>query len=172
VRRCRIAKSRGEQRSIGPRLPLSFLDDPPLRDFPDRAIRRMLEHPHNLRDLLRAVAPALADRFDFDRVQPVSRTFLLEDWRERESDLLFLIPFRGEGAELPVLVCLLLEHQSRPDPRMPLRTLVYAALDWERQWKDWEAEHGAGEGLRLTPILPVVFHTGPRPWAATAPSPT
>jgi hypothetical protein len=64
-----------------------------------------------------------------------------------------------------VLVCILLEHQSAPDPRMPLRVLVYAALYWEREWKSWEDRHDPGQPLRLAPILPVVFHTGPQPWA-------
>ena len=31
--------------------------------------------------------------------------------------------------------------QSSPDPRMPLRLLVYSALYWEREWKAWEQEH-------------------------------
>jgi hypothetical protein len=43
----------------------------------------------------------------------------MEDWGNRESDLLFRIPFRSPAAETPVLVCILLEHQSAPDPRMP-----------------------------------------------------
>jgi hypothetical protein len=146
---------------------MSFFDDPPIHDFPDRAIRLALGHPHNLRDLVHEAAPELAARLDFDRMQTVPRDFLLQDWRGRESDLLFLIPFRGEGREAPVLVCLLLEHQSAADPRMPLRMLLYAVLYWERQWKQYEDSHSEGESLRLTPILPIVFHTGQRPWGSS-----
>src|SRR4051812_29687420 len=35
---------------------------------------------------------------------------------------------------------------------------------WEREWRDWEGAHRRGEPLRLTPVVPVVLHTGPRPW--------
>ena len=35
---------------------MALFDDPPLRDFPDRAIRRLLMDPHNLRDLIADVA--------------------------------------------------------------------------------------------------------------------
>jgi hypothetical protein len=143
---------------------MSLFDNPPLHDFPDRALRQALEDPDNLRDLLRVALPGLVDRFDFGQVQLVRPTFLLEDWRGRESDLLFLIPFRTEAAAEPVLVCVLLEHQSRADARMPLRLLLYAVLFWERQWKEWEDSHAEGEGLRLTPVVPIVFHTAPRPW--------
>jgi hypothetical protein len=78
--------------------------------------------------------------------------------------LLYRIPFRHDDGEQWVLVCILLEHQSAPDPRMPLRLLLYAVLYWEREWKAWEDHHEEGESLRLSPILPLVFHTGPRPW--------
>jgi predicted transposase YdaD len=143
---------------------MPLFDDPPLHDFPDRAIRRLLEDPRNLRDLLMDVAPDLASRFDFSTVEPADRSFLMEDWRRREADLLFRIPFQEGESERPALVCVLVEHQSAPDPRMPLRMLLYAVLYWEREWKAWEDHHEPGEPLSLSPILPVVFHTGADPW--------
>jgi hypothetical protein len=143
---------------------MSLSDESPLHDFPDRAIRKLLENPANLRDLIAAVLPDLVDRFDFSRREIVPRTFLLDDWRRRESDMLFRLPFLSAD-ELPAaLVCLLIEHQSKPEPPMPLRVLVYAALYWEQEWKAWEVRREDREPLRLTPIIPIVFHTGPTPW--------
>ena len=49
---------------------------------------------------------------------------------------------------------------------MPLRTLLYAVLFWEREWKAWEDRHERGSPLRLTPVLPIIFHTGREPWDA------
>jgi hypothetical protein len=77
------------------------------------------------------------------------------------------VPFLSHPAaetHQAALVCLLIEHQSRPDPWMPLRVLLYAALYWEREWKAWEAQQARNEPLRLSPVVPVVFHTGPTPW--------
>ena len=111
--------------------------------------------------------PDLVDRFDFTHLEPLPPTFITADWRRRESDLLFRLPFlpQANGEPLPpVLVCLLLEHQTAPDPAMPLRILLYAALFWEREWKAWEGEHPLDSPLRLTPILPIVFHTGTQRW--------
>src|SRR5262245_37797794 len=133
-------------------------------DFPDRAIRDALAQPGNLRELLGRVTPALADRLDYTRVEVVPPTFLLDDWRRRDSDLLLRLPFRDTAGE--VLVCVLIEHQSTVDPAMPLRMLVYAVLFWERQWRTWEDGHKRGEPLRLTPVVPIVFHTGPERWDA------
>lgn len=143
---------------------MPLFDDPPLHDFPDRAIRRLLEDPHNLRDLIAAVLPDLVDRFDFERLERPPRTFLLDDWRRRESDMLFRLPIRAEESAPPALVCLLIEHQSEPDPPMPLRVLVYAALYWEQEWKAWETSHEADQPLRLSPIIPIVLHTGSATW--------
>ena len=143
---------------------MSLLNDPPLRDFPDRAIRRLLMDPHNLRDLIADVAGDLAAALDFDRTEPIDREFLLEDWRRRESDLLFRVPFRTPAGAPPALVCVLVEHQSSPDPSMPLRMLLYAVLYWEREWKAWEGTHPRSQPLELTPVLPVIFHTGIEPW--------
>lgn len=146
---------------------MSLFDNPPLHDFPDRALRQALAHPGNLRDLLVAALPGLAPHLDFSQVEEVPRDFLLEDWRGREADLFFRLPYQpaGEGVE-QIVVCVLLEHQSQPDPRLPLRLLLHALLFWEQQWKEWERRHPLGEPLRLTPVIPVVFHTGARPWGS------
>jgi Putative transposase, YhgA-like len=146
---------------------MSRFELPPLHDFPDRAIRRLLEDVHNLRDLLAAAFPEIVERFDFEKVEPVPRTFLLDDWRRRESDLLFRVPFASRPASEPeryALICVLIEHQSKADPLMPLRTLLYAVLYWQEEWRVWETAHDEGEPLRLTPVLPIVFHTGGQPW--------
>ncbi len=146
---------------------MSFFDDPPLRDFPDHALRRLLENPANLRDLVAALRPDLAARMDFSRLQPEPREFLMEDWRKRECDLFFRVPYRTGDKDGFILICLLLEHQSSPDPRMPLRTLVYAVSYWEREWKEWEDRHDFRTPLVLTPVLPIVFYTGNTPWNAS-----
>jgi len=144
---------------------MSFFQDPPLHDFPDRAIRLLQAHPEHLRELVEDVAPALAPHLDFSQARPLDRTFPLPDWRRRESDLLFHVPFRpGEPVE-EALVCVLVEHQSAHDAAMPLRTLWYAVLYWEREWRRWSDRHERGTPLRLNPVLPVVLHTGSEPWA-------
>jgi hypothetical protein len=109
----------------------SYTDLP--HDFPDRAIREALLQAKNLRALLRDVAPAVADHLDYDRLEVIKLTFLLDDWRRRENDVLIRIPFRDPGDGREVLLCILIEHQSTADQAMPLRLLVYAVLYWEQE---------------------------------------
>jgi hypothetical protein len=123
---------------------MTRFDRLPLHDFLDRALRAALENPANLHDLLTLILPDLAARLDFARAELIRPTFLLDDWRGRESDLLFLVPLRDVAG--PVLVCLMIEHQSRPEPILPLRMLVYAALFWEQQWKEYERGHPPAKG--------------------------
>jgi hypothetical protein len=146
---------------------MPFFTDPPLRDFPDRAHRLLLEHPANLPELVAAAAPDLAPGFVFERMSELERALPLPDWRRRESDLLFRVPWQAPAApEQEALVCVLVEHQTQEDAGMPMRTLLMATLFWDRLWKAWEEGGGRGEPLRLRLVLPVVFHTGREPWAA------
>jgi hypothetical protein len=149
--------------SGGRAITMPLFDDPPLHDFPDRAIRRMLEHPANLRDLISVVLPDLVARFDFTRIEIIPSRFLLDDWRRRESDLFVRLPFLSDE-QPPVLVALLIEHQSEPDIWMPLRTLLYTVLAWDEEWKAWAAGHEPRARARLTPVVAIVFHTGGRRW--------
>src|SRR2546426_11223434 len=108
---------------------MSVWDHPPLHDFPDRAFRRLLTDPGNLRDLLTVLLPDQVDHLDFSRLAELPRSFLLDDWRRREADLLFRLPWLpGITDAPPLLICLLIEHQSEADPAMPLRLLLYAVL--------------------------------------------
>jgi hypothetical protein len=138
-----------------------------IREFNDRGTLWLLEDPANLRDLLRILEPALAERLDFARAQRVNRSFIPADLRKRESDLIFRMPFAtSEKPSAEVWVYVLLEHQSRPDPWMPLRLLFYMTHLWDLQRRESEAVPGERVGPpRLHPVIPVVFYTGQEGWS-------
>ena len=78
--------------------------------------------------------------------------------------MLFRLPFHQAEYLPSALVCLLIEHQSTARSPLPLRTLVYAALFWDQEWRAWESRHDEGSPLSLTPVIPIVFHTGTTRW--------
>jgi hypothetical protein len=141
-------------------------NEPPLRDLPDRIIRKSLQHPANLRAFLSRAVPDLAGGFDCERARLLDREFPLEDWRRREADLPFEIPYRVGADEVAALVFLLIEHQSDTDPLMPLRLLYFAATYWDRQWRQWEQLPRPRAPLHLSPVLPLVLYTGATPWGS------
>ena len=75
---------------------------------------------------------------------------------ERREDLVY----RVNVADCPVCFYILLEHQSTPDPLMPLRVLEYITLVWQNHRKSSEASHT----LRLPVVIPMVLYPGPGRW--------
>jgi hypothetical protein len=138
----------------------------PPRDFVDRLMRGLLGRVDNLADFLRSARPALAANFAFERGRPDPREFILEDWRRREADLLFEIPYRWGEKQTEVLVWVLLEHQSDTDTVVPLRFLLQTVLLWARQWQAWTEHESPRPSLRLQPVVPIVLYTATRPWGS------
>ncbi len=136
----------------------------PVHDLPDHAIRALLQNPDNVRDLMEEAAPELAPHLDFARMRIVQRDFALDDWRERQNDLFLVIPYRDPDHR-PLLICILIEHQSKSDPAMPIRMFCYAVLYWEKRWKTWADRKPRPKHLRLPTVLGVVYYTGSSPWS-------
>jgi predicted transposase YdaD len=110
-----------------------------IREFADRGTLWLLEDPAALRDLLQILEPELTEQLDFSRAERVNRSFIPDDLRKQESDLIFSVPLREEAAEHPeVWIYVLLEHQSRRDPLMPLRLYQYMGHLWEAQEREWK----------------------------------
>lgn len=131
----------------------------------DKAFRSALTQPTHLRAFLRRVVPELAERLDFEQTKFLDTELPFDDWRKRRCDILAEIPYRTpEGSSDSILVCVLIEHQSSTDERMPLRTLIYSTMYWDRQWRDWESTSSPKEPFRLRPLLPIVHYADNKPW--------
>ena len=107
--------------------------------------------------LLRTCVPRpLAETLKWSTLTRRSGRFVADDWRGKEADLLFSV--EREGTETPVLVYVLLEHQSTPDQWLRLRLLGYCV----QVWQQWRRQHESGERLPL--IVPLVFYQGAQRW--------
>jgi predicted transposase YdaD len=71
------------------------------------------------------------------------------------TDLLFEAKLSGRGS---IYLYLLFEHQSTPEPLMPLRLLRYMLRIWSR----WLEQHD--EILPLPFLVPMVLYNGERAW--------
>ena len=105
--------------------------------------------------LLRSVLPEdLAAAVDWSSLELRPGETVGAALRGLASDLVFSGSVDGQD----VRFYLLLEHQSTPDPRMPLRMADYALRLWHPQGQPVDGR------LRLSPIVPVVVYHGARPW--------
>ncbi|MBC8232723.1 Rpn family recombination-promoting nuclease/putative transposase [bacterium] len=140
----------------------------PVREFPDRGTKWLLETPENVECLLRIISVSLADCIDFSRLRDLKTTFIPDNLRKQESDLVFLAPFveQKQGSEQEVMIYILIEHQSKPSWEMGFRMLFYMTQIWDRQRRAWVAEDVPETQWRFRPILPVLFYTGKANWKA------
>ena len=146
---------------------LSFLKDP-LEKFSDRSTKWLLANTDNLQGLLEIIGSDIVEALDFSKVQRVNTTFIADNLREQESDMVFLLPFR-DADETEVMIYILIEHQSTVDPAMGFRLLFYMCQIWDQQRQRWLSENVPKGAWRFRPIIPVVFYTGDQRWA-TLPS--
>lgn len=137
------------------------------RDLTDRVFRKTLENVDNLREFLEEALPEHVAALDCANARLLPREFVAPDWRGREADVLYEIPYHTLDGVRLALVCVLIEHQSRTDVLMPLRTLLLTTSFWDRQWRDWQQLSVPRPQFRLTPVIPIVLYTGPTPWGST-----
>jgi predicted transposase YdaD len=119
----------------------------------DLFARYTFGHPERAAAELRAVLPAhVVSEVDWSSLRREPVSVVDPELRETESDLLFTARMRTGH---PLLLYVLLEHQSSVDRWMALRMLRYVVRQVER----WRQEHPGS--TRLPIIIPLVMYHGP-----------
>jgi predicted transposase/invertase (TIGR01784 family) len=125
----------------------------------DHSYKLLFSHPEMVADLLRGfVREDWVSQLDFETLEKVSGSFVADDLREREDDLIW----RARWGDEWLYVYLLLEFQSTVDPFMAVRIMVYLGL----LYQDLIRTQPLKPGERLPPVLPIVLYNGERPWNA------
>ena len=118
----------------------------------DLFARYIFGQPERAAAELRAVLPPqVVSEVDWSTLRRESGTVVDPELRETESDLLFTARLR---AGRPLLLYVLLEHQSRVDRWMALRMLRYVV----RQLEHWRKANPESE--RLPVVVPLVMYHG------------
>ncbi len=140
-----------------------------VRHFSENGLKVLLGDPANVRELLGLTGSDFVEGMDFTAMKREETSYVAEDFRHLESDVVWSIPFRGKKADKRIIVYVLIEHQSEPDPLMVFRVMLYMLLIWRDQTREIKRAQGHLRGVRLQPILPVVFYTGTRTWTQLEP---
>jgi predicted transposase YdaD len=91
----------------------------------DRSYKLLFSHPEMVADLLRGfVREDWVQQIDFDSLEKVSGTYVADDLREREDDVIWRVRWGQDW----LYVYLLIEFQSTVDRYMAVRILVYLGL--------------------------------------------
>jgi len=142
---------------------LAFFDFP-IEQFHDRSIRWLLEDKENVKGLFEILSTHLVEQIDFSQLTLINKTYIPDNLRKQESDMIYSVPFRGESENEKLLIYILIEHQSTVDISMGYRVLFYMTQIWDAQRRDWESNNLPKNQWRLQPIVPIVLYTGDRKW--------
>ena len=130
------------------------------RPVSDETYKTIFAFPRMVEDLLRGfAASAWAGALDFSTLRKVPAEYVSDERLRRSGDTVWQVRFR-DGRDLLVV----LEFQSRDDPRMALRVLVYSSLLYQELSRNegWMPDSGG----HLPLVLPVVVYNGAAPWRA------
>lgn len=123
----------------------------------DHSYKLLFSHPRMVRDLLEAfIAEEWIDDVDFSTLARVSGDYVADNLRARRGDIVWRVRC-GEH-----MVYLLVEFQSSTDRFMALRVLTYVGLLYQDLIKDSQSR----DIEYLPAILPIVLHSGRKPWSA------
>lgn len=125
----------------------------------DTGYKRLFSHREMVADLLGGfVHQPWVRELEFDTLERVSGSYVSDDFREREDDIIWRVRWRDQW----LYVYLLLEFQSTVDRFMAIRILVYVGMLYQDLIR---AKQLTPNGL-LPPVLPVVLYNGDRKWTA------
>ena len=119
----------------------------------------LFSHPEMVADLLKGfVDEEWVNQCDFTTLEKVSGSYVTDDLRDREDDIIWRIRWGDEW----LYVYLLLEFQSTVDHFMAVRIMGYLAL----LYQDLIRSEKLGKQKLLPPVLPLVLYNGERRWNA------
>ncbi len=105
--------------------------------------------------------PALQTRLEWGSLVPEPVETVAKDFTRRIGDLRYSARFKGGDAELDV--CIMVEHQSKPDSIMSFRMMEYICSAYQQRVFAFR------NGVRFPYPLAVVLHHGKKPWKQIPP---
>lgn len=125
----------------------------------DTGYKLLFSHPDMVADLLRGfVQEDWVTELDFSTLERINASYVSDDLRGRADDIVWRLRWR----ERWLYVYLVLEFQSRVDPFMALRLLVYLGL----LYQDLVRGQQLTPNGKLPPVLPLVLYNGRPRWTA------
>ena len=125
----------------------------------DESYKLLFSHPQLVKDLLTGFVPEpWVQHVDFSTLEKVSGTFVADDLRDREDDVIWRVRWQGQW----LYVYLLLEFQRTVDWFMGVRLVTYRGL----LYQDLIRSGRLGPGDKLPPVVPIVLYNGKERWNA------
>ncbi|NNU78387.1 Rpn family recombination-promoting nuclease/putative transposase, partial [Clostridium estertheticum] len=100
------------------------------------------------------------DKLEKDKLILVDKSYILSDYEELESDIVY----NATIGEDNIIFYVLLELQSSVDHSMPIRLLMYMVELWRDILRNSEKKEIKRKSYRLPAIVPIVLYNGTKKW--------
>ena len=125
----------------------------------DSSYKLLFSEPEIIIDLLQGfVHEPWVKELDFTSLEKVSGSYITDDLRSREDDVIWRVIYRQSW----IYVYLLIEFQSTIDKYMAVRLMTYTGL----LYQDLIKTKQLATQEQLPPIFPVVLYNGEKRWDA------
>ncbi|HHW44624.1 MAG TPA: transposase [Desulfotomaculum sp.] len=129
----------------------------------DKGYRELLSSKRAFLELLRTfVREDWAKDIDEESLVRVEKSYILQDFSEKEADIIYRLKAKGGD----VIFYVLLELQSTVDHTMPFRLLLYMVEVWRDIYNNTPESERERKGFRLPAIIPAVLYNGANNWTA------
>ncbi len=125
----------------------------------DAGYKNLFSCPELVRDLILGFIPdEWLHSLDYNTLEKISGSYVTDDYRYREDDVVWRVKVGGEY----VYLYLLIEFQGSVDLYMAVRMMVYVGL----LYQDLIKRGDVMANKQLPPVLPIVFYHGDAQWTA------
>jgi predicted transposase/invertase (TIGR01784 family) len=137
--------------------------DKGIHDKHDRGYKFLLSSRRMFLQLLNTfVKQGWVEEIDEKDMMLINKSFILQDFKDKEADIVYRIKIKGQE----VIFYVLLELQSSVDYQMPYRLLQYMLEIWREYLKDIDANVAEAKEFKLPIIVPIVLYNGSNRWTA------
>ena len=121
----------------------------------DKLVKRLLSNPATAKEILELyLPPDVLALTDLTKLSLQRDSFIDDEHRAFAVDLLFKTTFQEEEGYLWVL----LEHQRKDDPWLPVRIFKYIAIIWDHLRK-------VPKNHKIPLVYPLIIYNGSRPYS-------
>ena len=129
----------------------------------DKSYKDLFSNKETFLNLIQSfVSNTWGNKLTKDNLVLVNKSYILSDYEEQESDIVYKANFDGND----VFFYVLLEFQSSVDFRMPIRLLLYMIEIWRDILRNTELKEFKMKTFRLPSIVPIVLYNGKKKWTA------
>lgn len=120
----------------------------------DKLVKKMLSNPATARDILSLYLPKdVLSIADLNCLELQKDSFIDDEHRAYAVDILYKTTFQNEEGYIWVL----LEHQRKSDPWMPVRLFKYIAIIWDHLRR-------TSKTISIPLVYPLVIYNGRQPY--------